>query len=353
MSITNSGTVKYTVHVSSIDDLLLSTLVLSKQFFHCQQCFLRLTQFILNIPPSCLSHYSPILDNATNRLQQQLKKPSEGPGGKKGTNQDSDADDTSSGGIVGGNASSAVNKDEDDIYEFKSTPKDSSSSSSDEKESNSDKNEKSAVEKNNTTADGDTNQSGGATSAVASGTGGSASISKRPFSEVNDVADDSPSTSNDDDNKRKKRKDSDTTNKETTKSSTGGNRGCAPRQEKSGKSSGPPSKNLGLTGKNNLDRKSPCASPKPASNASSSNSATKTSNNNVNDSDAEGDDAGSKASDLNFNSSGGPKVPPLKIVIPQQSSAGDTETGGSSRNGKNASTRNHPALPYVVASSNR
>nr|XP_029734966.1 ankyrin repeat domain-containing protein 12-like isoform X3 [Aedes albopictus] len=294
-----------------------------------------------------------LLDNASNRVQQQLKKPSDGAGGKKSSNQDSDADETSSGGIGGSNASSAVNKDEDDIYEFKSTPKDSSSSSSDEKESNSDKNEKSSGDKGGASGDADANQNAsGAPSGAGSGAN-SSSLSKRPFSEVNDNADDSAGASNDDDNKRKKRKDSDTTNKEATKSATGGNRGSAPRPDKSGKSSGPPSKNLGLSGKSALDRKSPCASPKPASNASSSTSTNKASSSNAaNDSDAEGDDTGSKGNDSNFNTGGGPKVPPLKIVIPQQSSGGDTETGGSSRNGKNASARSHPALPYVVASSN-
>ncbi|XP_071446913.1 ankyrin repeat domain-containing protein 11 isoform X2 [Hetaerina americana] len=51
---------------------------------------------------------------------------------------------------------------------------------------------------------------------------------------------------------------------------------------------------------------------------------------------------------------GGPKVPPLKIVIPQQNSGG-AEGGdqGGRNNGKNGSTRHHhhhPALPYVVSS---
>ena len=44
----------------------------------------------------------------------------------------------------------------------------------------------------------------------------------------------------------------------------------------------------------------------------------------------------------------GPKVPPLKIVIPQHST-GEQEQGGT-RNGKNGNGR-HQALPYVVTSS--
>lgn len=47
------------------------------------------------------------------------------------------------------------------------------------------------------------------------------------------------------------------------------------------------------------------------------------------------------------NSEGGPKVPPLKIVIPQQSATLEQEQGN--RTGKNGKT--HQALPYVVASS--
>ena len=46
----------------------------------------------------------------------------------------------------------------------------------------------------------------------------------------------------------------------------------------------------------------------------------------------------------------GPKVPPLKIVIPQQSATLEPEPG--TRLGKNGTSRHHQALPYVVASSN-
>lgn len=48
--------------------------------------------------------------------------------------------------------------------------------------------------------------------------------------------------------------------------------------------------------------------------------------------------------------SAGPKVPPLKIVIPQQSTTLEPEPG--TRVGKNGTSRHHQALPYVVASSN-
>lgn len=301
--------------------------------------------------PAVYNYLLQARDNASNRIQQQLKKPSEAGTGKKASNQDSDADEANNTGVNATNASSTVNKDEDDIYEFKSTPKDSSSSSSDEKESTGgDKNEKSSADKNTTGADGENSQN--ATSSGTASTSGASSAPKRPFSEINDNAEENTTASNEDDTKRKKRKDSDTTNKETTKGGSSGNRSSAPRPEKSGKSSGQPSKNLGLTGKSALDRKSPCASPKPASNATSSSVSNKTSNSSNNDSDGEADEASSKNNESSFSTGGGPKVPPLKIVIPQQSSGGDTDNSGSSRNGKNASARSHAALPYVVASSN-
>lgn len=106
------------------------------------------------------------------------------------------------------------------------------------------------------------------------------------------------------------------------------------RQEKGTKLQSGPASKTNIIGKNIIDRKSPSASPKPV---------VKTA-----DSDAETDDS-LKSDNL---SSTGPKVPPLKIVIPQQNHpAGDHQEVGS-RNGKSASARSHTALPYVVASSN-
>lgn len=151
---------------------------------------------------------------------------------------------------------------------------------------------------------------------------------KRVYS---DVETNDEGTSADDETKRKKRKDSEQTVKEVGKGSVG-SRNTPQRQEKGIKAAGGgPAKSVSLNKvTTSLERKSPCPSPKPVSKAT--------------DSDAEAED---KNGD-NFGSSG-PKVPPLKIVIPQQGISGDQETG--SRNGKNASTRNHAALPYVVASS--
>lgn len=105
-----------------------------------------------------------------------------------------------------------------------------------------------------------------------------------------------------------------------------GNRGAQPK----GKQHGAATKTAGQANKSvvatSLERKSPCVSPKPAAVAKA-------------DSDAEMEDK----------TDSGPKVPPLKIVIPQQTSNPDQEIGA--RIGKSTSARNTAALPYVVASS--
>lgn len=84
----------------------------------------------------------------------------------------------------------------------------------------------------------------------------------------------------------------------------------------------PPATPKSLTPKPSLDRKSPVPSPKPAACTGASTSETSE------------DDA---KPDL--------KVPPLKIVIPQESRAEQE----SARNGKSAQ-RHNQALPYVVTS---
>lgn len=98
------------------------------------------------------------------------------------------------------------------------------------------------------------------------------------------------------------------------------------------------------SGATNADRKSPSAStassPKPSSGiTSASNSKTAT----PAPPESDGEDVCSKT-----DSGSAPKVPPLKIVIPQ-STTSEQEQGN--RIGKNTSNRSHQ-LPYVVASSN-
>ncbi|XP_023244960.1 uncharacterized transmembrane protein DDB_G0289901 [Copidosoma floridanum] len=93
------------------------------------------------------------------------------------------------------------------------------------------------------------------------------------------------------------------------------------------------------------DRKSPSMSansPKPSNSSISNTNNLK--GNTPSATESDGEDERSKNSDSNS----APKVPPLKIVIPQ-STVSEQEQGN--RNGKNNSNRGHQ-LPYVVASSN-
>ncbi|KAJ8669851.1 hypothetical protein QAD02_001110, partial [Eretmocerus hayati] len=95
------------------------------------------------------------------------------------------------------------------------------------------------------------------------------------------------------------------------------------------------------------DRKSPSSSltansPKPSTAASSTGASSKGVGTPSGSIESDGEDDRSKGSDC----SSAPKVPPLKIVIPQSA---EQEQGN--RNGKNLLNRSHQ-LPYVVASSN-
>ena len=116
------------------------------------------------------------------------------------------------------------------------------------------------------------------------------------------------------------------------------------KQNSSGSVSGKSSQNATAT---NADRKSPGAtsaagsSPKPPNSGTNTTTTLKTGIPTPQESDGEEDRP--KSSD----SGSAPKVPPLKIVIPQ-STTSEQEVGV--RNGKNTSGRSH--LPYVVATSN-
>lgn len=223
-----------------------------------------------------------------------MKKTSES---KKALEENEDASAASSSSS---STAKAASKDED-VYEFKTTPKDSSSSSGDDKSDGGKGSDKSSDEK------------------------GDDQGTKRSYSDVEGDADE--------DSKRKKRKDGETGAKEPKPGPSSG-RLASQRQEKGAKAAGTSAKNPALANKavTALDRKSPSGSPKPAPTKAS-------------DSDAEADDKGSGDG---FGVAG-PKVPPLKIVIPQQNTNTDQEIG--TRNGKNISARGHAALPYVVASS--
>lgn len=146
---------------------------------------------------------------------------------------------------------------------------------------------------------------------------------KRPFIDVEKIEESGASTT-DDETKRKKRKETDNVTKEN-KSTAAGNRNLS-RQDKT------QSKTANLTNKSlwNLEGKSPTPSPKPPK---------------LQESDAEVDDPSKSSTD------DGPKVPPLKIVIPQQTSTADQEVGGNVKTNKNTSNRNQNALPYVLVAS--
>ena len=199
---------------------------------------------------------------------------------------------------------------------------------------------------------------------------------KRSFAETNDAVEDG-----DEENKRKKRKDSDS-GKENLRNGSGvsgrfgGGRNGSSAEKCSKVASNPKNGNNSTTksvhgsGNSNSDRRSPSGSGVSAGNspklanacAPSGASSSKSLPGLASESDGETDESrgGKCSSSSNAEGTGsltasstwtaGPKVPPLKIVIPQQSAAMEQEQGN--RNGKNGTTRHHQALPYVVASSN-
>jgi len=201
--------------------------------------------------------------------------------------------------------------------------------------------------------------------------------SKRNFAETNASGEDA-----DEENKRKKRKDSDS-GKENSRNGSGisarfggGRNGSSTEKcskvtcnTKNGANSA--TKNVHGSGNSSSDRRSPSStggsagsSPKLANaSTSSGGNSSKSAPGLTPESDGETDDGrgGKCGGSSNPETVGsltnpsptwtaGPKVPPLKIVIPQQSASMEQEQGN--RNGKNGTARHHQALPYVVASSN-
>ncbi|XP_055702521.1 ankyrin repeat domain-containing protein 11 isoform X2 [Phlebotomus papatasi] len=320
----------------------------------------------------------------------QMKKPT-GQEAKKGPSDDvTMSEDASSGASSTPGRSTPSQKMEEDVYEFKTTPKDSTSggSSSDDGAGSgkvdlggkSGAGDKVTAEEKSTTEDvsGSAPNSGNVTVSVSTASGGASTaqnvsgIQKRPYQDM-EVTDEVV----DDETKRKKRKDSENLTKETPAGKAGTPVRMPQRQEKSAKpvGSAPKSTTQPQTKPtSSIERKSPCASPKPqvpqvatggagvatiglsGSNPTNLPNVQGSSAGKQSESESEIDESTSKAQSgigggdsSNFSASG-PKVPPLKIVIPQQNSSTDQEAG--LRNGKNASARNHPALPYVVASGN-
>ncbi|XP_017881141.1 ankyrin repeat domain-containing protein 12 isoform X2 [Ceratina calcarata] len=259
----------------------------------------------------------------------------------------------------GNNTSSAG--DTGDVYEFKSskeaTPVRGSSSSPNP---NTDKDKDAGKSASNQGAQGGSSNASAAGNATASSettstltaTDEAPATSASPSSKRSFESDNAEEQ--DEEIRRKKRKDSEPV-KDNLKSNATGRQGAGRNavgtgekctksgKQSSGTNSSKSNQNAAL---NNPDRKSPSASsmassPKP-SNPSSSTTNSKT--NTPAPPESDGEDDRSKGSD----SSSAPKVPPLKIVIPQ-STTSEQEQGN--RNGKSISNRSHQ-LPYVVASSN-
>ncbi|CAD1473880.1 unnamed protein product, partial [Heterotrigona itama] len=278
---------------------------------------------------------------------------------KTSSNISSGAVNAVSGSSTSGNTSSTG--DSSDVYEFKSskepTPVRGASSSPNpnlEKDKDSNKsagNQGNQSGSNNVSTAGSATSSGETTTASIT-TDDAPAISASPSSKRAFESDNTEEQ--DEENRRKKRKDSEpvkenlkgtTTGRQSTgRNSTNTGEKCT----KSGKqgSGATSNKNNQNTTSISTDRKSPSASsmassPKP-SNPSGSTTNSKTTTPAPPESD--GEDDRSKGSDSNS----APKVPPLKIVIPQ-STTSEQEQGN--RNGKSTSNRSHQ-LPYVVASSN-
>ncbi|XP_012164993.2 ankyrin repeat domain-containing protein 12 isoform X1 [Bombus terrestris] len=265
-----------------------------------------------------------------------------------------------SGSSTSGNTSSTG--DSGDVYEFKSskepTPVRGASSSPNpnpEKDKDGNKsanNQGSQSSGNNVSTAGSATTSSGETTTASITTDDAPAVSASPSSKRAFESDNAEEQ--DEEIRRKKRKDSEPA-KENLKGTTTGRqstgRNSANTGEKctkSGKqgSGATSSKNNQNTTSISTDRKSPstssmASSPKP-SNPSGSTISSKTTTPAPPESDGEEDR--SKGSDSNS----APKVPPLKIVIPQ-STTSEQEQGN--RNGKSTSNRSHQ-LPYVVASSN-
>ncbi|KAK6626839.1 hypothetical protein RUM44_009316 [Polyplax serrata] len=224
----------------------------------------------------------------------------------------------------------------EDVYEFKSskeaTPVRGNSTSPDVEKTNPEP----KVEKS-----GDAN----------AGNETETSATKRTIAEVGDVEE------AEDDNKKRKRKEKEGDGKDqgnATKTLASAGRVAAVRNVSSNPEKG---SKVGshVAGKNcsgnatkgalpasasnlNTDRKSP-GSPKPATTVA--NTTTTSSSTTKAEQEQEENKSGSDGEKLDQ----GPKVPPLKIVIPQQP-ASEPEQGN--RNGKVNASRHHQALPYVV-----
>lgn len=255
--------------------------------------------------------------NKRDTQQQQQQQQQQTQNQKKPSNNDnstSSKKSTEPEDVAAGSSSAAAHSSSaapSDVYEFVSTPKHSSCSSGSGDENPSKASDKSSDEKSGTDSD--------TPSTTTTNT-----QAKRPLTETQDGAEESAANA-DEEAKRKKRKDSE------LKEAGGIKTAPANRARVGSKPPGPASKTMGLVNKGSsnapataADRKSPSEVPTKS----------------TTESDCENEE--------------GPKVPPLKIVIPQQQAPGGTDTQEAQNvsqrtSNKTTSSRNHP---YVVASSN-
>lgn len=250
--------------------------------------------------PSLFTFFGNLVNEMANKRDTQQQQ-QQSQGQKKPTTTENKRSNEADDGAVGPSTATPS-----DVYEFVSTPKHSSCSSGSGDENPSKNSDKSSDDKSGTDSDTPTTNT---------------QQQKRPLVDQQDPANDDSSAA-DEEAKKKKRKDSEA--KEGNKSVTGTNRVTSRVGQKP---PGPASKTMGLVNKNSasgtVDGKSPSetAAKQP-------------------ESDNENDD-----------SKEGPKVPPLKIVIPQQggSDVPETQSITQKTSTKQAPSRNHP---YVVASSN-
>lgn len=235
---------------------------------------------------------------ANNKQQQQQQQQTQ----KKTEVKKSNTDEDSSNAMASNSSTQAAPSD---VYEFVSTPKHSSCSSGDENPIKSF--DKSSLDDKSGT-DSDTQMTSSAANATA--TSSCAQQQKRTLGDQQDRNEDNLSPA-EEDSKRKKRKDSEFP---LSSSQAGTNTNAKPSlisgtnrvTSRVGiKPPGPASKTMGLINKGS-DRKSPCESPKITMSSSKSPA------DSTHSTDADNEELTKNSSDS------GPKVPPLKIVIPQQ-----------------------------------
>ncbi|XP_063701418.1 ankyrin repeat domain-containing protein 12 isoform X2 [Culicoides brevitarsis] len=280
------------------------------------------------------SYMNQAKETAMNRCGQQLKKvaaaTSNSDTTKKSSNTSASVSDATENNVniigINNTFANTAAKEDNDVYEFDTT-KDLINQNQDE---NIEEKSEHLIAAFNKISDDQKHIENETAGTMTNANSNPDSCSKRTYIEI-EGNEDQLSLNESDDIKKKRRKEIESCGNNKEILGTSAKVGCTVRvpvkQEKVGKTPGPACKTIHSSGKTTITndvKKSPCSSPKLTTTSKSSDSDNELEDGSIND---------------------GPKVPPLKIVIPQH--AGDTGDLGNLRNGKNSSTRNHP---YVVAS---